>query len=166
MQEATPIKSHQHDFPAWADISKHTKDTNRHAKVDREKTTGPQSYTKIYRQLRNAESKRIVFSREENTNGLSRTMVSPENTSTGNIIQKGQVMLSDVHYLHIHLHVHVRVINKKVRHEFEREQEGVQWRLWVEQKEERNWIIILKILTIKKIKACTIPQFIFKKKEC
>lgn len=54
MSEATPIKSHGY----VAKVGPKSGYTNRHAKVDRGKPTGPHSYIKTYRQLRDIESRR------------------------------------------------------------------------------------------------------------
>ena len=95
--KATPWKSHQYELNK----------SNRHAKVDRWKTTQPQPYTKNYRQLRNVESGRHSLP-EERAHQLviQYQMVSPANMHRWvNIIQAEWVIISNIHsQTHTHTH--------------------------------------------------------------
>ena len=73
-------------------------DNNRHATLDREKTRRPQPHLKNYRELRNAESGDIVFSRKEHANWLSDTKCSVlKNIHPGSFMQTEKVVFRSIY---------------------------------------------------------------------
>lgn len=59
--EVTAINYHQYEYPIKSSTGKMK---NRHDKVGKAKTTGPQHYTKNYRHLRIAGGGRSIFPKE------------------------------------------------------------------------------------------------------
>lgn len=79
------------DSASWPPKHELEEDNNGHVNEDRRKH---QPYTKRYRQLKNAETKKILFLRKEHTNWLvtQYQIVLPENIHESNILWTRQVI--------------------------------------------------------------------------
>lgn len=90
--------------------------------MDRRKPIRPQPYTKNYKQLRNAEHGRKVFSKEEHSNWLSKAKWSvPRAYIQVKLYRRSKLYLG----IYIHTNMHIRAINKQRGSEFEKQQGGV-----------------------------------------
>lgn len=69
-------------------------------------------------------------------------MVNLENMHTGDIIQTESIIFRNL-YAYTYAYMYVTTVNEKRRCEFEKEQGGPCGRLWREDKEEINDVIIL-----------------------
>ena len=102
-------------------------DTNKHAKLDGDNPTRPQSYSKNNKQLSKARGRRTPSPPRAHRLVVQSHTVSPENMQISNIWTRQAVFRNMCVYTHTHTHTHKHVItsDRQRGHANEGEQRGV-----------------------------------------